>query len=321
MKGDTVEHDKHTGHYGARNERLKSLCRYCVCPNHQTDMPYADYARKSPEMVIECIRKNDMDGLKTLSQQFIFNTWYKFWFGLHNKLGIHGACPMELLHWIQLGWYKYSRGALFGLTGPHSQLTRIIDTIATQMGWLLQRQSDRAYPRTKFTKGVQKGTLMAHKMTVVILVLVATLRSTEGRNTILNAKNKNFLDKNAILAQLMMLELQLQFELFLKLRKMRVATVIRLRTKVRELMSLTKSVGWCKKGMKYKTNNFHSSKHVPDDILMFGPPHCVNTMANKMHHKSEKNQPRLLKNALNRSIINAQPGLRSKEYYKWLWKS
>jgi hypothetical protein len=40
--------------------------------------------------------------------------------------------------------------------------------------------------------------------------------------------------------------------------------------------------------MKYKTNNFHSTKHVPDDILIFGPPHCVNTMANKMHHKRDK---------------------------------
>jgi hypothetical protein len=146
------------------------------------------------------------------------------------------------------------------------------------MGWLLQRQSDRAYPRTKFTEGVHKGTLMAHEMTGVILVLIATLRSTEGRNAILNAKNESFPDKTAILAWIMMLELQLQFKSFLKLRKIQVATVIRLRTKVWELMSLTKSIGKREKVMKYKTNNFHSSKHVPDDILMFGPPHCVNTM-------------------------------------------
>ena len=100
--------------------------------------------------------------------------------------------------------------------------------------------------------------------------------------------NENFPDQTPILAWIMMLELQLQFESFLKLRKMPVATVIRLRTKIRELMALTKAIGRCKKGMKYKTNNFHSSKHVPDDILMFGPPHTVNTMANKMHHKSDK---------------------------------
>ena len=156
MKGDTVEHDKHTGHYGARNEGIKSLCRYCVCPNAETDNPYADYARKSPQILVEYIRKCDMEGLKSLSQQYIFNSWYEFCFGLHNKLNIHGACPMEILHWIQLGWYKYSRASLFGLTGPNSQLTQHLDTIATQMGSLFQRQSDRAYPRTNITKGCKR---------------------------------------------------------------------------------------------------------------------------------------------------------------------
>jgi hypothetical protein len=120
------------------------------------------------------------------------------------------------------------------------------------MGWLLQRQSNRVYPRTKFTKGVQKGTLMAHEMTGMMLVLVATLRSTEGRKAILEAKCENFPDETSILAWIMMLELQLQFESFLKLRTMSVGTVIRLRTKIRELMALTKSIGRRKKGMKYK---------------------------------------------------------------------
>jgi hypothetical protein len=54
-------------------------------------------------------------------------------------------------------------------------------------------------------------------MTGVILVLVATLRSTAGRNAILNAKNENFPDKTSILAWIVMLELQLQFESFLKI--------------------------------------------------------------------------------------------------------
>jgi hypothetical protein len=35
LKGDTVEHYKHTGHYGDRNLGVKSFCRYCVCPNEK----------------------------------------------------------------------------------------------------------------------------------------------------------------------------------------------------------------------------------------------------------------------------------------------
>ncbi len=236
----------------------------------------------------DLIRKNDLEGLKSISQQEIFNVWYEFGFGLHNTLGIHGACPMELLHWIQLGMYKYSREAIFLLLGPSSQLAQKFNTIASQMGWLFQRQSDRAYPRTKFTKGVQKGTLMAHEMTGLMLVLVATLRSFTGRSAILDANNDNFSNQDAISAWIMLLEVQLQFEAWLKKPEMEVDIVFRLKTKVRELMLMIKLIGKRTKGMGYKTNNFHSTKHVPDDILMFGPPHCVNTKSNEMHHKPDK---------------------------------
>jgi len=47
--------------------------------------------------------------------------------------------------------------------------------MATSMGWLFQRQSDRAFPRTKFTKGVKQGKLCAHEMTGMMLVLLAVL--------------------------------------------------------------------------------------------------------------------------------------------------
>ena len=288
LKGDTVEHDKHCGHYASRTKGVRCLCRYCTCPSKQTDQPYMDFARKTPEMMVEWVRKYDLWELKRLSQQDIYNVWYEFEFGLHNNLGIHGACPMELLHWIQLGIYKYIREAIFEQFGPYSKLSKDINEIASQMGYLFQRQSDRAYPRTKFTKGLQKGTLMAHEMTGLVLVLLATIRSSTGRRLILEAKNDNFENQDAISAWILLLETLLEFEAWLKLSEMDVGVVLRLRTKVREVMTLIKSIGQRKKGMRYKTNNFHSTKHVPDDILMFGPPHCVNTVANERHHKPDK---------------------------------
>lgn len=288
LKGDTVEHDKHCGHYGARNRGVACLCRYCVCPSADTDEPYKDFARKSPKMITQLVRKNDLAKLKSISQQDIFNVWYEFEFGLHNKLGIHGACPMELLHWVQLGIYKYAREALFGQFGPYSQLSDSFNEFASQMGYLFQRQSDRAYPRTKFTKGVQKGTLMAHEMTGLMLVLVATLRSSAGQKAILESNNDNFATSEAILSWILLLETLLEFESWLKSSEMRVPVVFRLRTKVRELMTLIKVVGKRDKGMGYKTNNFHATKHVPEDILMFGPPHCVNTKSNETNHKPDK---------------------------------
>ena len=45
--------------------------------------------------------------------------------------------------------------------------------------------------------------------------------------------------------------------------------------------------------MGYKTNNFHATKHVPDDILMFGPPHVTNTKSDKMKHKADKKSAKI----------------------------
>jgi hypothetical protein len=59
-------------------------------------------------MITELVHKKDDIALKGMSQKFVWNAWYETWFGLHNDYGIHGACPLEILHWILLGMYKYS---------------------------------------------------------------------------------------------------------------------------------------------------------------------------------------------------------------------
>lgn len=291
FKGDTVEHDKLTGRFGPRTKGIKSLCRYCVCPSADTDSPYKDHIRKNPAMLSKLVRKKDLVGLKNLSQHNIFNVFYDLPFGLHNDLGIHGACPMDLLHWLQLGKHKYSRSSFFEQTGKGTEMSRAINTIAAQMGYLFKRQSDRNLPRTKFSKGLQKGKLMAHEMSGVILVLVAVLTSTAGRNAIMKSspnQKSNFPTEEAIDLWIATLELHLQFEQWLKLPELRVDTVLRMRTKIRELMLVTKEVQKRESGMGFRTNCFHSTKHVPDDILFFGPPHCVNTDCNESHHKPDK---------------------------------
>ena len=113
-----MEHDKHCGKYGARSNGVKNLCRYCDCPQDETDEPYKDHNRKTKAMITELVRKKDLDALKLISQSNVFNAWYEIWVGLHNKCGVHGACPIEVLHWILLGMFKYTRGMLFEQCGP-----------------------------------------------------------------------------------------------------------------------------------------------------------------------------------------------------------
>jgi hypothetical protein len=136
IKGDSVEHDKHCGAYNAKTAGVKNLCRYCTVPNDETDNAHCDYPRKTMEMLKKLIEDGDICKLKEISQQFIDNCWYPHRFGFHRpELGVHGACLLELLHWLQLGKYKYIRNCFFEQIGPTSQLARDINALAKAMGY------------------------------------------------------------------------------------------------------------------------------------------------------------------------------------------
>lgn len=243
-------------------------------------------------MIEQLVREKDQEKLVSLSQHGIWNAWYEIMFGLHNNHGVHGACPVEILHWINLGMFKYTRLNLFNQTGTTSKLSERLNACAMHIGFLFARQSDRDFPRTSFNKGVTKGKLMAHEMSGMMLVLTATLRSTKGRNMITDTargKQKDFfVDESFITDWIMLIETQLQFEAWLKLPSMEVAKVERAKTKVKELMSMTKNIGKRTEKMGFNTMNFHATKHVPDDILNFGVPSTVNSSGNERHHKKDK---------------------------------
>jgi hypothetical protein len=243
-------------------------------------------------MVQKLIDAGDLDGLKALSQQMIDNCWYKIEFGRHNKCGVHGACPLELLHWFELGKYKYAREMFFAQTGQNSALGDKINAIAKTVGFCYQRQSERDLPRTMFSKGIKRGKLQAHEMTGLILVLVTVLRTTMGRNTLLQeskGKQKEYFgSEENIRDWLMLLETYLQWEAWLNLPELSVFDVRRSDTKVREILAMEKLIGQRGTGMKFKTFNFHAAIHVATDILDFGVPRHVNTSSNEMHHKPAK---------------------------------
>jgi len=247
-------------------------------------------------MIEALIQKNDLTALKAMSQQPFWNAWYELTFGQHNDFGIHGACPIEVLHWIMLGMYKYDRESLFNQTGTDSILGKRLNTIATHIGVLLQRQSDRTLPRTSFPTGVMVGQLRGHEMTGMIIVMTAMLRCTAGRKAINNARGQQksfFPNEYYVRDWIMLLETQLQFEQWLKLPEMEVAAVERAQLKVCELMGMIKRVGKREASSKGKSMgnnlmNFHGTKHVPEDILYFGVPSNVNTFSDETNHKRDK---------------------------------
>lgn len=288
VKCDGDEGDKLCSRYRSRTKNVKQLCRYCKCPNAQTDDPQANFKYKEWAQIKKLRDNNNADALQMLSQVNIDNAFHGLRFGLQNERGIHGACPWELLHAILLGIFKYARDCFIAQVGPDSEAAAEINSLSKLIGSLFTRQSDRDKPRTKFAKGIQKGKLMAKEYTGVLLVMAAILRCKSGQDILKKARKKNFREDWLIQDWTLLVETLLQWEAYLCLAEMDKKHVTRLEKKNRFIMFLLKKVGHRTKGMGFKVMKFHAIIHLVEDIIMFGVPMNVDTGSNESHHKTVK---------------------------------
>jgi hypothetical protein len=288
VKCDGDEGDKLCCSYRSRGAHVKQLCRHCTCPTDKTDDPTASYPYKTESMMRQLYEKNAVVKLRNLSQICIKNAFHGLRFGLHNDRGIHGATPWELLHGILLGHFKYIRDCLFLQLGETSAAASEVNALAQEIGKLLQRQSDRNKPRTKFAKGILKGKLMAKEYTGVLLVMAALLQSKKGKELLTSARRKDFKAVGQISDWILLVETMLQWEAYLNLPQMEKRHVHRLKKKHVYLLYLLKRVGNRQKGMGFKIMKFHAVLHLCVDILMFGVPMVVDTGSNESHHKTTK---------------------------------
>jgi hypothetical protein len=166
VKCDGDEGDKLCLSYRSRGAHVQQLCRYCQCPTNETDNPLAKYPYKTEPMMKALLEDGNVKRLKELSQIAADNAFHGLRFGLHNKRGIHGGCPWELLHAVLLGIFKYVRDCFFDQLGQTSGTANEVNALAQEVGCLLARQSDRNKPRTKFAKGILRGKLMAKEYSV-----------------------------------------------------------------------------------------------------------------------------------------------------------
>ena len=295
--GDSVEQEKICGTYGCNLEGVKNICRMCCLPADQTDQVYfaQEPARKTQDMILNLVKQNtdtSRQQLKNLSQHEIWNCFYRHRFGMHNNSGIHGATPMEVLHWVQLNTYKYNREAFFCQTGEKSKLSNKIDALTQTFGILLERQSDRNMPRTRFAEGIRGGFMQAHEMTGAMLLLGLTITSTAGRNLLKNegwGKAKVFFETDTQIENwIRLLELHLTFEKWLGKEEHTLDHLEKAKTKVREMMSMTKHVGQRSKGRQYKVGSFHTTLHMPTMAIELGAPRNFSTESPESHHKKDK---------------------------------
>ena len=287
IKCDGDEGDKLCLHYRSRNSNVQQLCRYCDCLTKDTDNPLARFKYKEEEHLKKLLRRKKWEELQKLSQIGVQNAFHGVRFGKQNERGIHGACPLDMLHAILLGIFVYTRDCFFEQIGPSSQSATLINGEARNIGMFLARQWDRDKPRTKFARGIDQGKLMAKEYTGVLLIMAALLRSEAVRTRLLHQRLNRF-SENQLKDWVTLVDTLLQWEAYLKLERMEAEHVGRLERKHRWLLNLLKVVGKRKKGMGFKVMKFHGILHLSEDIKMFGIPMNVDTGSNESHHKITK---------------------------------
>ncbi len=286
IKCDGDEADKLTGHFRSRGKHVQCVCRCCVCPSADADNVNANYKLKTEADIQRLVDREDLHKLKQWSQQNIQNAFYKMRFGLHSKQGVHGACPMELLHHILLGIYQCGRDCFFLQIGKDSMTAKDVNGLAKEHGAFFARQSDRNLPKTNFAKGTFEGKIMGKEHRGVLLNMAAILQSKMGKDLLM--QKRSFRVPGALEDWSMLVETLLEWEAFLMLDTMKLKDVKRLKRKHRVLMYLIKRVFNRTKGVGMKFMKFHGILHLLADILAHGVPNVLDTGPNESHHKLTK---------------------------------
>ena len=288
VKSDTEEADKLCGKFLSRTGNVKQLCRYCDIPNALTGRCLVKFNFKNePEIRRLCMR-NEVEKLRDMSQHHMTYAFHGFRFGLHNNRGIHGGTPIDMLHMVLLGIFKYVKTEFFQQLGPGSLAATEINALCTWIGKLLARQSDRDLPRTQFGQGIVKGKLMGKEMTGVLLLMAAVLQTSKGKQLLRSSKGSTFKSDVVYRDWVLLLETLLQWEMFMRQEEIHRKHVKRLEKKHQYLLFLIKKVIKRTKGMGTNLVKFHAILHLFADILMFGVALNVDTSENEEHWKPTK---------------------------------
>jgi len=258
----------------------------------------ANYKAKTQNQIATLVLRKDKIRLKAMSQQFIKNAFYDVQFGCHNEMGVHGACPMEMLHAIYLGILKCARDIFFEHVGDASKVAQEIDALAMLYGELHCRQSDREWPNTRFPGGIGAGKQNGKKFTGIILCLLTAISSSKGRRLL--EKQPKWRECGVIEDWIMLLETLLEWEAWLNSTKMMKSDVHKAKTKHRYIMYLMRKVAARTSGMGLKLMKFHGILHMADAMLNFGVPLEYDTGANESHHIPTKKASLLTQRDINK---------------------
>ena len=312
VKCDNQEADKLCGKYLIRTTNVAQLCRACHVPTEQTNDHLHQPVHKTMPEVQNLVQQGDIEGLQSISQTYLLNGFYGLRFNRGNERGIHGACPYDMLHCLLLGVFKYLRDIFFSELGKASLVSRIINGLSKEYCKKFRRQSDKSLPKCNFSKGIKSGRLMGREYRGVLLVMLAVLRSTKGREVMRRSRKKRIATDVQADDWILMVETLLQWEAYLTQEEIKMSDVHRLRRKHRFIMYLMRRVAKRQEGMRMNFVKFHLIIHLVEDMILYGHPLEYDTSHNESHHKQSKQAGKRTQKST--STFNYQTARRLTEY-------
>ena len=285
--GDTSGHDVLVGRYSGRTN-VKRICRYCDCHYLQSDDPDVGYEYTKQGDIKEMYVASCPESKKKLndiSYHYVRNALHYVDCGSDPR-GIHGLCPVELLHCIRLGIFKIAAECFADLLTPKqlSQFDKLLNVVSKQF----QHQSYRMLPKTSFTGSIMNlKRKTADEWTGILLLINASLLTVCGKqlwtSTGFGDGTKNAYIK--IFEKCLILEKWLQKEDGYELDKMDTCKEI-----LKLFMKEYKSTCRRRVGNNMKLVKFHMLLHIVDDIKRLGSPQNTNGGPCESNFKPQKKE-------------------------------
>jgi hypothetical protein len=292
--GDTEGHDTLCGHYKSRTSGVSQLCRVCECPTEKSGWSKGrDFTKQTPAAVNDLVQRGNLEGLKLKSQHYLLNAFDTVRFGQHDKRGIFGACPGEILHLVLIGWFKYVVESFFAQAGKNSIAVQKYITLCHDIGLQLDRQSDRDVPRTSFRDFSTASNIPGNEYAGCLFIMLISMHTSRYMEIFARsrlAKCQKAADKHLGNPNFMedwkdLLTCLLEWLAWLKQPQISRLSAQRSVFATAHLMRLVKFVAPRFKGMSNNTIKMHLVLHIHEDIINFGVPEVMNSAYAESSHR------------------------------------